>query len=170
MRANQVIDDLWQLFSLNEWLWCSQKLISAVYFKVSIYPKDGIGFQCGGTIYSETLIVTSGYCCHRYFDLGLEYYEVIAGDLILSDNSGLEQRSKIKDYLIHPDYEVGHLFSQFSWSYLRKFLIQLDNLRSIGRLFWGYLDDQPLKSTILLLVWWQMIFVWYIWKLNLILV
>ena len=42
----------------------------------------------------------------------MEYYEVIAGDLILSDNSGLEQRSKIKDYLIHPDYEVGHLLSQ----------------------------------------------------------
>ena len=42
----------------------------------------------------------------------MKSYEVIAGDLIRSDNSGLEQRSKIKDYLIHPDYEVGHLLSQ----------------------------------------------------------
>ena len=61
------------------------------------------------------MIVTSGKCCHDYLGyVGYENYEVIAGDLILSDNSGLEQRSKIKDYLIHPDYEVGHLFSQFS--------------------------------------------------------
>ena len=37
----------------------------------------------------------------------MKSYEVIAGDLIRSDNSGLEQRSKIKDYLIHPDYTTN---------------------------------------------------------------
>ena len=113
----------------NEWLWCSQKLISALYVKVSIVfldlELDEELHVCDGTIYSETVIVTSGKCCHDYLGyVGYENYEVIAGDLIRSDNSGLEQRSKIKDYLIHPEYEVGHLISQLSWNCLRKFLIQ----------------------------------------------
>ena len=88
----------------------SQKSTLGLYFKVSI-GTPGAGHQCDGTIYSESLIVTSATFCH--FIHQVQYYEVIAGDLILSDNSGLEQRSKIKDYLIHPDYKVGHLSSQF---------------------------------------------------------
>ena len=64
---------------------------------------------CDGTIYSETVIVTSGKCCHIYhiYLVNHKNHEVIAGDLIRSDNSGLEQRSKIKDYLIHPDYTTN---------------------------------------------------------------
>ena len=114
----------------NEWLWCSQKLISALYVKVSIVfldlELDEELHVCDGTIYSETVIVTSGKCCHIYhiYLVNHKNHEVIAGDLIRSDNSGLEQRSKIKDYLIHPEYEVGHLISQLSWNCLRKFLIQ----------------------------------------------
>ena len=99
----------------------SQETISDVYFKVSLVKK-GTSYRCGGTIYSETLIVTSGKCCHFiHGDLFKTSYEVTAGDLIRSSDkdwnwidSGLEQRSNIKDYLIHPDYEVGHLNSQLS--------------------------------------------------------
>ena len=32
-------------------------------------------------------------------------YEMVAGDLILSSNSGLEQRRGIKSYLMHPSYK-----------------------------------------------------------------
>ena len=89
----------------------SQKSTLGLYFKVYI-GTPGTGHECDGTIYSESLIVTSATFCHLIRQI--QYYEVIAGDLILSDNSGLEQRSKIKDYMIHPDYEVGHLISQLS--------------------------------------------------------
>ena len=109
--------------------------------------------------------MTSATFCHLIRQI--QYYEVIAGDLILSDNSGLEQRSKIKDYLIHPDYEVGHLLSQLGWNCLRKFLIQY-LLMTLSKAFL-IVDDQTLKSTQLLDLL-QMMFVWYIWNLILILV
>ena len=90
----------------------SQKSTLGIYFKVSLGTPGG-GRRCDGTIYSESLIITSASCCNFINkNYTMKYYEVIAGDLILSDNSGLEQRSKIKDYLIHPDYDVGHLQSQ----------------------------------------------------------
>ena len=61
---------------------------------------------CGGSIYSETVIVTAAHCCKIFEDTGYNttWFEIIAGELIFSQNSGLEQRSKIYTYLIHPDY------------------------------------------------------------------
>ena len=75
---------------------------------------------CGGTIYSETVIVTAAHCCKVFEDTEYDetWFEVIAGDLILSDNSGLEQRSKIKDYLIHPDYTTNPPASDICLLYL----------------------------------------------------
>ena len=32
-------------------------------------------------------------------------FEMVAGDLILSSNSGLEQRRGVKSYLMHPSYK-----------------------------------------------------------------
>ena len=60
---------------------------------------------CGGSIYSETVIVTAAHCCKIFEDTGYNttWFEIIAGELIFSQNSGLEQRSKIYTYLIHPD-------------------------------------------------------------------
>ena len=75
---------------------------------------------CGGTIFSETVIVTAAHCCKVFEDTiyDVTWFEVIAGDLILSDNSGLEQRSKIKDYLIHPDYTTNPPASDICLLYL----------------------------------------------------
>ena len=75
---------------------------------IEVYAKSGYRSNyCGGTIYSETVIITAAHCCYLMIDATFFQYEVIAGDLIRSDNSGLEQRSKIKDILIHPDYYHG---------------------------------------------------------------
>ena len=93
-----------------------------VYFKVSLYLSESFEPQsiCGGTIYSETVIVTAAHCCKVFEDTEYDEtrFEVIAGDLILSDNSGLEQRSKIKDYLIHPDYSINPATSDICLLYL----------------------------------------------------
>ena len=93
-----------------------------VYFKVSLYLSESFEPQsiCGGTIYSETVIVTAAHCCKVFEDTEYDetWFEVIAGDLILSDNSGLEQRSKIKDYLIHPDYTTNPPASDICLLYL----------------------------------------------------
>ena len=93
-----------------------------VYFKVSLYLSESSEPQsiCGGTIYSETVIVTAAHCCKVFEDTEYDEtrFEVIAGDLILSDNSGLEQRSKIKDYLIHPDYTTNPPASDICLLYL----------------------------------------------------
>ena len=78
------------------------------------------------------MIVTSGKCCHDYLGyVGYENYEVIAGDLILSDNSGLEQRSKIKDYLIHPNYTTNPPTNDICLLYLETELEFNDDVKYI---------------------------------------
>ena len=68
---------------------------------------------CGGSIYSENVIITAAHCCDVVINFinqnsdrsAMDDYEIVAGDLILSDTSGYEQKSKIKSYRIHPKYD-----------------------------------------------------------------
>ena len=90
---------------------------------------------CGGSIYSETVVVTAAHCCKIFEDTIYDesYFEVIAGDLILSENSGLEQRSKIKNYLIHPDYCTSPATNDICLLYLEdRFDLSGDNVKSIS--------------------------------------
>ena len=75
---------------------------------------------CGGTIYSETVIVTAAHCCKIFEDTpyNTTWFEVIAGELIFSEDSGLEQRSKIYSYLIHPDYSINPATNDICLLYL----------------------------------------------------
>ena len=106
-----------------------------VYFKVSLYLSESTEPQsiCGGTIFSETVIVTAAHCCKVFEDTiyDVTWFEVIAGDLILSDNSGLEQRSKIKDYLIHPDYTTNPPTNDICLLYLETELEFNDDVKYI---------------------------------------
>ena len=89
---------------------------------------------CGGSIYSETLIVTAAHCCKIFEDqVDERYFEVIAGELNLSEDSGLEQRSKIKNYLIHPEYtSVPTATNDICLLYLEdEFDLSGDNVKSI---------------------------------------
>ena len=106
-----------------------------LYFKVSLYLSESSEPQsiCGGTIFSETVIVTAAHCCKVFEDTIYDatWFEVIAGDLILSDNSGLEQRSKIKDYLIHPDYTTNPPTNDICLLYLETELEFNDDVKYI---------------------------------------
>ena len=78
--------------------------------------------------------MTAAHCCKIFEDTIYDttWFEVIAGDLILSDNSGLEQRSKIKDYLIHPDYSTNPATSDICLLYLEtKLDFSGDNVKYI---------------------------------------
>ena len=79
------------------------------------------------------MIVTAAHCCKVFEDTIYDatWFEVIAGDLILSDNSGLEQRSKIKDYLIHPDYTTNPPTNDICLLYLETELEFNDDVKYI---------------------------------------
>ena len=101
-----------------------------MYLSESSQPQN----VCGGTIYSETVIVTAAHCCKMFEDTIYDttWFEVIAGDLILSENSGLEQRSKIKSYLIHPEYTTNPATNDICLLYLEdEFDLSGDNVKSI---------------------------------------
>ena len=77
-------------------------------FKVSWYSKDDQMNFCGGSIYSENVIITAAHCCQGIFEsdppAALEDFYIIGGELDLSKDSGTEQRRNIKAYKYHPDY------------------------------------------------------------------
>ena len=60
---------------------------------------------CGGSIFTSNVIITAAHCCEAFEMVPFSRFEMVAGDLILSSNSGLEQRRGIKSYLMHPSYK-----------------------------------------------------------------
>ena len=63
---------------------------------------------CGGAIYNENTIITSGFCCYAMNivpGLHLDQTRIVAGELDLTQISGFEQIRRIQNYVIHPDYD-----------------------------------------------------------------
>ena len=60
---------------------------------------------CGGSIYSETVVVTNVQCC---FTLErVSNVTIVAGELSQTNSSEFGQRSKVESYLIHPNYTIN---------------------------------------------------------------
>ena len=59
---------------------------------------------CGGSIFTETTIITAAHCCEGIGETEWEYTKIVAGELDLYVESGLEQVRKIKGHIVHPDY------------------------------------------------------------------
>ena len=59
---------------------------------------------CGGSIYSEDVIITAAHCCDHFRSWYLTDFEIIGGELDLSKESGTEQKHSIKGYKKHPGY------------------------------------------------------------------
>merc|ERR1712038_1548608 len=67
---------------------------------------------CGGTIYTPLTIITAAHCCvavKQGIDQGaitLDDAEIRGGELEISVPSGMEQKRKIREMNIHPDYNT----------------------------------------------------------------
>lgn len=74
------------------------------------YKPAGLNF-CGGTIFSETVIVTAAHCCYGVAENFLDWadFEVVAGELNLDITEGTEQRRAIADHIPHPQYSSSTL-------------------------------------------------------------
>ena len=69
---------------------------------------------CGGSIFTETTIITAAHCCDaigkpEFTNQDNEIIDwsdtkIVAGELELLFDSGLEQVRKIKSHIMHPDY------------------------------------------------------------------
>ena len=60
--------------------------------------------ECGGVVYNNSTVITAGHCCCCR---DMSFIEVAAGGVDfenLDDKTGSWQRSKIKEYIIHPLY------------------------------------------------------------------
>ena len=76
--------------------------------------EQGVSIVCGGTIYTPQTIITAANCCAALEEIiengsvTLNDNEIRGGELVLSETSGVEQTKKIRDYLIHPNYNTNH--------------------------------------------------------------
>ena len=77
------------------------------------YDTDVYCFNfCGGSIYTETTIITAAHCCEgigtfsndHNETVGWEDTKIVAGELDVLYPSGFEQIRKIKSHIMHPDY------------------------------------------------------------------
>ena len=70
-----------------------------------MYDPKGKNNWCGGSIYSETVVVTAAGCCQRLRIAPVRArIQIVAGDISPTIHSEIGQRLKIESYLIHPNY------------------------------------------------------------------
>ena len=74
---------------------------------------------CGGSIYSENVIITAAHCCDAIFSKWDENdFVIVAGEYSLSEESGKEQTSKVKAHRIHPEYDSKQIKNDICLLYL----------------------------------------------------
>ena len=59
--------------------------------------------HCGGSIYNDKTIITAAHCCLAVKSRW-QSWKIVAGELDMTVDSGLEQSKRITNYLIHPDF------------------------------------------------------------------
>ena len=64
---------------------------------------------CGGSIYDENTIITAAHCCDMFNFYPLNNTKIVAGELDLVTSSGFEQVRRIKDFLMHPDFDYWNI-------------------------------------------------------------
>ena len=84
--------------------------------------RNTVMIKCGGCIYSENVIITAAHCCAGR-KITNEKDEIIAGELYLQKVSDDFQNSKIKEFVIHPDYNEISLENDICLLYLENPLI-----------------------------------------------
>ena len=73
-------------------------------YLVSWWNDQNVHF-CGGSIFTETTIITAAHCCEKNWGKWPYIYtKIVAGELDLKVLSGLEQARWVKSLIIHPDY------------------------------------------------------------------
>jgi secreted trypsin-like serine protease len=67
---------------------------------------------CGGSILTETFILTAGRCVHRWLENGTvgqvspSFISVIAGDNIRGQGEGTEQIIAVERIIVHPGFQL----------------------------------------------------------------
>nr|DAA64586.1 TPA_exp: chymotrypsin 11 [Locusta migratoria] len=74
-------------------------------YQVSLqWVQLGLGsHMCGGSVISATAVVTAGHCADPPYLIG--HYEVAAGINSLSSDGATEQRTRVSEQVVHPDYQ-----------------------------------------------------------------
>ena len=119
--------------------------------------------KCGGCIYSEYVIITAAHCCAGT-EITNEKDEIIAGELYLQKVSDDFQNSKIKEFVIHPDYNEISLENDICLLYLENPLILSANT-SVDSI--DLADEDPMLATECTISGWgtERVFIYYLRKL-----
>ena len=78
--------------------------------------------RCGGSIYSEGVIITAAHCCVGILENNIFWdfdNQIIAGELSIQQTSEYEQISTIDSFIIHPEYNKSNFQNDVCLLYLK---------------------------------------------------